>query len=121
MKVVLEKQDAKYAYMAVVLAVFFAVVFFQYRAKARLEDSIREKTEANARSKESIKVLEASLVVISKKVTGLVTKADSLQESEKKYKNSYYATDKNLKIILGIYAGSTDDDKWDAFSKSLRE
>lgn len=121
MRIIVGREDRKYLYVAGAVLVIIVIYMFQQRAVRDLQSSIKEKAEKNVRDNNKIKSLEGSLKTLSAEVDVLMTKADSLQASEEKYKNSYYATDKNLRAILGIYAGSSDDDKWNAFTKSLHE
>lgn len=121
MKITFERSDRKYIYIGLFVLVFLAANGFQYFSNRDLRNDIKERDKINLKLEETNESLKDASLVIELELEAMQVKADSFQASERIYKNRYYATNKKLKQILGTYAGSSDDDKWDAFTNSLKE
>jgi len=121
MKVEFEQTDKKYIYIFIALAVFIVVSFTQYKSNSLLKEDIRKRDEANKEQKSDIENLLEVVDSLEMEKTEVVKRADSIEIKEIYYKNKYYATNKKLKDIISGYAGSSDEDKWDAFTNSLHE
>jgi hypothetical protein len=103
-----------------VLILFMLFIINYYRTK-ELNTIINGVKEQNKVLVDKVKRVETafdSIQIIKQKA---LIKKDSFEIRETYFKNKYYATNNKLKKILTTYDNSSDDDKWAAFSRSLRE
>jgi hypothetical protein len=121
MKIILEKTDRTYLYIAAVVLIFSMSVMYQVKLSNDYDESIKVKEAINNKQRKDIGTLELSVVTLDKEALKLMLEADSLQASEEKYKLSYYAIDKKLKISLALYSTSDDDVKWRLLTKAINE
>ena len=121
MKIEFEASDKKYIYIVIGVILFIVLSMFQYYANNDLSEIIKQREVENKVQKQDIKSLETSIDIFEVEKEYLLNKVDSIEASENLFKNKYYATNKKLKSVLDAYNGSSDDDKWDAFTNSLKE
>ena len=121
MKIEFEPSDKKYIYIAIFVLIFIAISAFQYYTNKGLSEIIKQREKENKEQKDDIKSLKKTITLFEKEKEILLSKVDSFEVSENLFKNKYYATNKKLKNVLDAYNGSSDDDKWDAFTNSLKE
>lgn len=121
MQIKLEKTDRDYLYIAIILIIISVSVFIRMNQVDRFNQKIKEKEMVNVSQVKDIKVLKNSVKVLDKKTEKLMLVADSLQASENKFKLNYYALDKKLKSTIALYSKSSNDDKWNAFTKAVNE
>jgi peptidoglycan hydrolase CwlO-like protein len=121
MRLIIQENDRKYLYIGLIILIICLSVSYQVRTASRHSEVIREKEKINTQQKDDIGNLEGSVEVLNTKAKKLMLEADSLQASEEKFKQNYYATDKKLKSTILSYDRSSDASKWRALSKAIRE
>jgi peptidoglycan hydrolase CwlO-like protein len=121
MRLIIEQKEKDYLYIGLIILIIGLSITYQVRTASDFDNSIKEKEKINTQQKGDIGNLEGSVKVLNTKAEKLMLEADSLQASEEKFKQNYYATDKKLKATILFYNKSSDDSKWRALSKAIRE
>ena len=121
MKLIIEPKEKTYLYIGIIILIICLSISYQVRTASDYDDSIKEKEKINKQQKGDINNLEGSVEVLNTKAKELMLEADSLQASEERFKQHYYATDKKLKAAILSYDRSSDDSKWRSLSKAINE